>query len=133
MFYRRAHAFAPDEDQASFQAIDRLLTKAGRAAERVALYREALDYRDEAEERLATLHTIAQIEERDLSDDDAAIETYRASLDVDDSDATSLDALTRLYARRGRWRDLADLVRRRAEQAALPEDEAKFRLELGNS
>ncbi len=132
VFYRRAHAFAPDEEQASFDAIDRLLEKAARPADRVALYRSALDYRDEPAPRLATLHTIARIQETDLSSDDDAIETHRAALEVDDSDTTSLEALTRLYARRGRWRDLADLSRKRAEQSALPEDEAKFRLDLGN-
>ncbi len=131
VFYRRAHAFAPDEDQASFDAIDRLLTKAARPADRVELYRSALDYRDEPAQRLETLHTIARIQEMDLSSDDEAIETHRAAIEVDDADGPSLEALTRLYARRGRWRDLADLSRKRAEQSALPEDEAKFRLELG--
>ena len=45
--------------------------------------------------------------------------------------STSLDSSGRLYTRRERWRELADLLRRRAEQSALPDDEAKFRLELG--
>jgi tetratricopeptide (TPR) repeat protein len=130
-FYRRAHAFAPEDDNGSFEAIDRLLRESNRPAERVALYRQALDYRDEPKERLATLHTIALLEEVDLQDDDRAIETHRAALDVDESDTHALEALARLYARRERWRDLADLARRRAEQSALPEDEAKFRLDLG--
>ncbi len=132
VFYRRAHAFAPEEDQASFDAIDRLLKAGGRAADRVALYRSALDYREEPAARLSTLHTIAQIQETDLGEDDEAIETYRAALEVDETDPTSLESLARLYARRGRFRDLADLTRKRAEQSALPEDEAKFRLELGH-
>ena len=54
-----------------------------------------------------------------------------AALEVDDSDRHGLEALGRLYARTERWRDLADLTRRRAEQSALPEDEAKHRIQLG--
>jgi tetratricopeptide (TPR) repeat protein len=130
-YYRRAHAFAPEERDGSFEAIDRLLRESNRPAERVALYRQSLDWRDGAKERLTTLHTIALLEEAELGDDDKAIDTYRAALDVDETDAHSLESLSRLYARRERWRELGELLRRRAEQSALPDDEAKFRLELG--
>jgi tetratricopeptide (TPR) repeat protein len=131
-FYRRALAFAPEESEGVFEAIDRLLRESEKPAERVALYRSALEWQNEPEQRLATLHTIAVIQEAELQDDAGAIETYRSALDVDDTDAHALEALSRLYARNGRFADLAELTRRRAEQAALPEDEARFRLELGN-
>ncbi|MBX3189348.1 MAG: tetratricopeptide repeat protein [Labilithrix sp.] len=131
-FYRRAYAFSPEEEQAAFHAIDRLLAQGSKPAERVALYRDALEYRTAPEERVATLHAIAKIEEEELSDDDAAVATHRSILDVDETDAPALDALARLYTRRERFRDLADLHRRRAEQSALPEEEAKWRLALGN-
>jgi tetratricopeptide (TPR) repeat protein len=130
-FYRRAYAFAPADSGGAFEAIDRLLRETHRSADRVALYKEALEHRTDQADRLTTLHTIALIEEAELHDDDRAIETYRAALDVEESDPHALEALSRLYARRGRFKDLADLTRRRAEQSALPEEEAKFRLELG--
>ncbi|OJY31236.1 MAG: hypothetical protein BGO98_46070 [Myxococcales bacterium 68-20] len=131
-FYRRAYQFAPEDEQQAFRAIDRLLSAAKRPAERVALYRDALEYRTDPVDRVATLHTIAKIEEGEVGDDDAAIVTFRNVLDVDETDATALDALGRLYERRERWRDLADLYRRRAEQSALPEEEARWRLSLAN-
>jgi tetratricopeptide (TPR) repeat protein len=130
VFYRRAYAFDPEAKDGTFQAIDRLLRAAGRPWDRVKHYRESLDYVHDARDRLAALHTIAALEETELKDDAAAIETYRSALDVDEGDYHSLDALSRLYARTDRWRDLADLTRRRAEQSALPEDEARFRMEL---
>jgi tetratricopeptide (TPR) repeat protein len=130
-FYRRAHAFAPEEDDGSFQAIDRLLRESNRPQDRVALYRQALEYRDDPALRLTTLHTIALLEEAEIHDDDAAIETYRAALEIEDADPHALEALARLYTRRERWPDLSELTRRRAEQSALPEDEARYRLELG--
>jgi tetratricopeptide (TPR) repeat protein len=129
-FYRRAYAFDPEATDGTFQAIDRLLGAAGRPRDRVKLYRDSLDYVRDAHDRLAALHTIAALEETELHDDAAAIETYRATLDVDEGDYHALDALSRLYARTERWRDLADLTRRRAEQSALPEDEARFRMDL---
>ncbi|MBX3224301.1 MAG: hypothetical protein KF795_27550 [Labilithrix sp.] len=129
-FYRRAYQFAPEDEQQAFQAIDRLLAAAKRPAERVALYRDALEYRTDVVDRVATLHTIAKIEEEEVGEDDEAIVTFRNILDVDETDATALDALGRLYTRREKWRDLGDLHRRRAEQSALPEEEAKWRLSL---
>jgi tetratricopeptide (TPR) repeat protein len=132
-FYRRAYQYAPEDEQKAFQAIDRLLEQTNRSAERVALYRDALEYRTDPTERVATLHAIAKIEEEQVADDEAAIQTFRSILDVDDTDVAALDALGRLYQRRERWRDLAELQRRRAEHAALPEDEAKWRLALAGT
>jgi tetratricopeptide (TPR) repeat protein len=129
-FYRRAHAFEPEASDGSFEAIDRLLRDAGRSADRVKLYRDALDYKTDPSQRLGALHTIARLQETELSDDGGAIDTYRAALDVDEGDLHTLEALSRLYARGERWRDLADLTRRRAEQSALPEDEASLRMQL---
>ncbi len=130
-FYRRAYAFAPEDNEAAFEAIDRLLREGNRPTERITLYRESLEHRSDPQARLSMLHSIAMLAESELHDDEQAIETYRAALDIDDGDLYALDALSRLYARREKWRDLADLSRRRAEQSALPEDEARFRFELG--
>ncbi len=129
-FYRRAYAFNPEQSGDSFAAIDRLLQGAGRPGARVQLYREALDYKNEPAERLQALHTIARLLEAELGDQSGAIDTYRAALEVDESDVAALGALSGLYARAERWRDLANLARRRAEQSALPEDEARFRMDL---
>jgi tetratricopeptide (TPR) repeat protein len=130
-FYRRAYAFDPEASTGAFEAIDRLLRESNRPRDRVALYKEALDFRNDPKDRLTALHTIALLEDAELHEDAAAIDTYRAALDVDEGDQHALEALARLLARTERWRELADLTRRRAEQSALPEDEAKFRVELG--
>jgi tetratricopeptide (TPR) repeat protein len=129
-FYRRAYAFDPEAKDGTFEAIDRLLRDAGRPRDRVQLFRDSLDYKSDPQERLQALQSIAALEEGELGDDAAAIETYKAALEVEEGDLHALEALARLYARTERWRDLADLTRRRAEQSALPEDEARFRMEL---
>ncbi len=129
-FYRRAYAFDPEGHDGSFEAMDRLLRAHGRARERAALVRESLDYLSDPADRLSALHTIATIEETDLHDPSAAIDTYRACVETDEGDVVALDALARLYAQTERWRELADLTRGRAEDTALPEDEARFRMDL---
>lgn len=115
-FYRRALQFEPDS-RPLFDAIDAILKRAGRHEERVQLYRDALEHRFEPADRLSALHTIASLERQELARPDAAIETYREALEVDDEDGTSLQALTELYRERERWDDLVDLYQRRAEGA----------------
>ena len=127
-WYRRAHEFEP-ESRELFSAIDALLVKEARHAERVALYRASLDYRAD-DDRLDALHTIARLERTELKEPEKAIDTYRAALDVRDSNPKALDALTELYGELGRDRDLADLYLRRAEGAPNGEEAAPYRLAL---
>jgi tetratricopeptide (TPR) repeat protein len=128
LWLRRAHEFEP-ESRELFTAIDALLVKGKRHAERVALYRAALDYRSD-KERLDALHTIAHLERSELKEPEKAIDTYRAALDVDDNDGKALDALTELYGELGKDRDLADLYLRRAETAPNGEQAAPYRIAL---
>lgn len=127
-WYRRAHEFEP-ESRELFSAIDALLVKEKRHAERVALYTASLDFRSD-QDRLEALHTIAKLERVELGQPEKAIATYRAALDVVDTDPPALDALTELYRELGRDRDLADLYLRRAETAANGEEAAPYRLSL---
>ena len=86
MFYRRAYAFDPEQGAVAFEAIDRRCC-AKRAARRTAKSRSTArrstigTSRRTAERRL---HAIARIEETELKDDAAAIDTYRAALDMDE-------------------------------------------------
>jgi tetratricopeptide (TPR) repeat protein len=129
VFYRRALGFEP-ESQSLFAAIDGILVTTARHEERVNLYRDALDHRFDARERLAALHTMAALQKNELGRPDDAIDTYRSVLDVDDNDARALDALTELYRERERWDDLSELYLRRAESSRTPSEGASYRLAL---
>lgn len=127
-WYRRAYEFEPDSEEL-FEAIDGLLSKGDQHAERVELYRGALDYRD-GDARIKALHTVAELQREKLKEPEAAIETYVSALDIDEADETSLDALTELYWQLGKHRELADHYLRRAEMAPDGEQAAPFRLQL---
>ncbi len=128
-FYRRALAFDP-ESRELFDAIDDILERTARHQERVELYRQALDHRFEPQDRLAGLHTIARLLEKELDRKDDAIDTYRSALDVDERDEIALEALSSLYREAERWDDLAELYLRRAELADTTERAAEHRLAL---
>ena len=136
VFYRRAHAFEPDAKDGTFEAIDRLLREAGRAKDRVALYRESLESRSDPRDRLEALHTIARIEEGELSDcADAAIATYTQALEVDEGGPPHpRSALAQLFVpprRAGGAISRTDPspVGAPKSRATLPEDEARFRMD----
>lgn len=129
-FYRRAHQFAPEERADAFEAIDKLLVALKKPKERIALYREALERFDDAEKRFAVLLTIAQIEEADLGDREAAVVSLQAALDVNNADARALDPIGRLYVALERHEELAEHLRHRAELSEDPAEESRFRLDL---
>lgn len=129
VYYQRALAFEP-ESRELFDAIDSLLTKADRPAQRVQLYRDALDHRFEPADRLSILHTIADLERRALNQPEKAIDTYVAALDVEENDAVSLDALTELYREQSRFTELAELYLRRAESEPSLDKASGYRLAL---
>ena len=128
-FLRSAHQFEPESSEL-FAAIDALLVQTIALPSALRCTARPLDYREQAEERIATLHTIAQLERDALADPDRAIDTYRAVLEVDETDRRAQDQLTVLYRERGRFTDLAELYERRAAQATDAAGEASFRLLL---
>lgn len=128
-FYRRALQFEPESDSL-FQAVDALLQKSNLHEERVELYKAGIDNKYEPADRLRYLHTIAGLQRKELGRADDAIETYRQAVEVDETDARALDALTELYTERERHTDLADLYQRRAETASSDEAAARYRLAL---
>lgn len=127
-WFRRAHAFEPESVEL-FDAVDRILSRREAHAERAELYRRGVEYR-EGEARVALYHRLADIEERDLGEPEKAILTYKLAIDQDPSDETSLDRLTVLYRSQSRFTDLAELYRRRADDAETAERGAPHRLAL---
>jgi tetratricopeptide (TPR) repeat protein len=106
--YRRALAFAPQSTEL-LSCIDDLLRDQGSPAERIALYRAALQGAG-ASRRRELLHRIGGIERGDLSDPSAAIATYQLAMADDSDDADAYAALTELYRQTGRWSDLTTLL-----------------------
>ncbi|MCC6526258.1 MAG: tetratricopeptide repeat protein [Polyangiaceae bacterium] len=129
VWYRRAHEFSPDSPEL-FAAIDGLLVKLDRAAERVDLYRASLDHAADDAARVAALHIIAALERDKLGRTDDAIRTLNEICDIEPQNEAALEALTALYRGQQKEDDLADLYLRRAEQASDAASAAPHRLDL---
>ncbi len=128
-YFRQAYDYET-EDRSLFDAIDELLTRLGRPAERVELYQGALAVRTDTAERITLMHSIAELQAVALSNKSAAIETYRDLLSQEPEDKTALDTVSRLYYETERFEDLYDLVLSRAEAAPDQRKAADYRLAL---
>ncbi|MDB4928055.1 MAG: domain protein putative component of TonB system, partial [Myxococcaceae bacterium] len=77
--------------------------------ELLAVLRRKVELAETDEARRALLHKVARIQEEKRDDQAGAVEAYEAILGSG-FDAPSAAALERLYARAGRWDDLANLL-----------------------
>ena len=82
-------------------------------------------------ERKALLYRAAQIEEEVLSDNEAAVATFRSVLAIDDVDLPAMEALERLYIRLERWEPLKDIYAKKAELADDPSEKTRMLYVLG--
>ncbi|HEY7956264.1 MAG TPA: tetratricopeptide repeat protein, partial [Polyangia bacterium] len=117
--YRRLLQIDPG-DEVAFVNLEKLLTGARRFSDLIETYREAAEATLDADRRKQLTFKQAAIEEEELHDPEAAVELFRAVLDLDGDDARALGALDRLYTGGKRWHDLVELLLRRLERADGP-------------
>ncbi|MBI5513785.1 MAG: hypothetical protein HY909_08450, partial [Deltaproteobacteria bacterium] len=129
-YYRRALAFDPGRAEV-FDAFEALLTRERAWPELLELYRDAADRAADVDARKAYLFKIADIDESAQGDLPKAIEDYRAILEVDPGDARAVERLDALLVRTAAWRDLAELLERRVNDAVDSEERAGLRFRLG--
>jgi len=109
--YRRGLVY-DSESPELLERVDELLQEQGTPAERIAMYRAALEKQPPPPRRRHLMHTIAVIQRRDLHDAAAAVTTYEAALAEDASDGDAVAALAELYAETARWDTLLALLER---------------------
>jgi tetratricopeptide (TPR) repeat protein len=120
--YRRALVYDAESPEL-LGRVDELLQEQGTAAERIAIYRSALEKNPAPARRRTLMHTVASIERRDLNDPAAAIATYEVAVADDAADRDAVAALAELYAETEQWDTLLALLER--SLATASEDDAR--------
>ncbi|HJL30624.1 MAG TPA: hypothetical protein RMI62_16220, partial [Polyangiaceae bacterium LLY-WYZ-15_(1-7)] len=95
--------------------LDRLYRSEGRTRDLRKLKVHRLQHVDDADERLAILRELAQLEEDVLDDAEGAAARYRTILEIEPTDPEALEALDRLLTQGERWEELAEVLKRRRE------------------
>ena len=127
--YRAVCDQEPDNLRA-LEALEQLYRKVGRSSELLTIYQQRVELTHDPEQRKSILYQVAALYNRDLDQPERAIETYRAVLAEDATDATALEALDALYASSERWEEYTDVLRLRiASESSEPQLlDLKYRL-----
>ncbi|HUH00576.1 MAG TPA: tetratricopeptide repeat protein [Kofleriaceae bacterium] len=110
-----------DEEPAALESLDRLYSAEKLPAELVSVLQRRADAASTEAARVALLHRIADLQERELRNPTEAIAAYRAVLNVADADGAALDALERLYRGEEDWSELSSILLRRIELTTDPD------------
>ena len=101
-------------DEDALRALEQLFRKAGRWAELVAVLQLRLEAQGDPDERAAYHNQMGQILEEQLQQAERAVASYRNALRERDDDETALAALERIFTREAQWRELIEVLTRRA-------------------
>lgn len=110
-FYRRIIALDPTSS-AAMSSLEGIYTATRRWDDLAEVLRRRLEVEKDDQARLTTFRALARLQEEQLSDLDAAVQTYGAVLDLASDDAVALDALARIHRNRGNWSALATVLDR---------------------
>ncbi len=119
-------------DTEATAVLDRLYRGHERYTDLRDLYKHRLSHATADQERHDLLRELATVEEEMLGDAESAAERYRAILDIYPKDSAALVALDRLATEASRWKELADIVRRRRELSGDDAERAALTLRLGD-
>ncbi|WP_176062964.1 tetratricopeptide repeat protein [Anaeromyxobacter diazotrophicus] len=129
-FITWCRAFGDDPaDADAVAAIQRLAAETGAFDELAAVYEQVAD---EAKglARAKLLLQLGRVKDRRLDDADGAEAAFRRALEVDPASPEALDALTELFTRRGRVKDLVIALEQKLEAAAGLEEKKATLLEM---
>ena len=129
--YQRALALCPDFVP-SLVALGRFFRANQRWRDLIAMHRREGEVAETQAEQAAVLFQIAEIEHRELRDQDAAERSYRECLELAPGFWPAWHALEQLLADRRDWEGLAGVMEHRARQRTAPIERAHAFLALGD-
>lgn len=103
------------------QELGRLYHQAERFEDLAKLFEAEIELDEDPASRQLKLLKLAEISEKHLADDEAALALYQRALELEDSDPAIQEEILRLYEKMGRWKDYAE---RLFEMAEATQDEA---------
>ena len=119
-------ALEVDADGGTFASLVELYRNGGDWAQVASTLIRWRDLSDDGAERARLQAEVAQVHERELSDDEAAIEGYRMALEFDPTHRDALGALERLYTKLDRPAELLAVYERQLEVTGDSRERAKI-------
>ena len=111
--------------------VERLAQETSGWAELVAAYEASYAKFSDKSQALPLMKVVARVQESQLGEIDKALESNRAIADLDASDEEALDAMERLQAAKGDYRELLDIYGRKLELALDPQARTDIQFKIG--
>jgi golgin subfamily B member 1 len=111
--------------------VERLAQETGGWPELVDAYTSAYTKFADPVDALPLMTVVARVQEQELGEIDKAVETNNAILEVDESNATALAALERLYLGRQEYEPLLDIYRRKLDLTLEGEARTQIQYKIG--
>lgn len=118
------------DDAAAIGMVSKILRREKRWGELIAIFARARDLAADEAGRVDWQLQMAVLQENELGDDEAAVDSYRAVLGADDSNVAALAGLERLYTKLDRFAELNRVYERQISLAADPREKVRV---LGKS
>ncbi|HET9596897.1 MAG TPA: tetratricopeptide repeat protein, partial [Anaeromyxobacteraceae bacterium] len=129
-FVTLCRAFAEDPTHAGVAASVARLAEETEAWDELAAVYEQVAEEAKGLARARLLLALGRVQDRRLDDADAAETSFRRALEVDPASPEALDALTELFTRRGRVKDLVIALEQKLEAAAGLDEKKATLLEM---
>lgn len=119
-------------DETASMALDRLYRTTGDSASLRDLLRARAERGTNDDERFAIFAELARLEENAFKNDAAAVDAYRAMLEIRPGDAELLSSLERFATKAEKWDEVVELVTQRIDGARSENERFELELHLAN-
>ena len=120
----------PSND-AALTGLERLYRNMQRWENLIATYERHVSATPDRAEKTAIFKAMGETYAHELDDDDRAVDAYLNVLDLDEDNMDALDALTRLYDKRGEHSSALDMMEKIARLSNDPEQQVDLRFRMG--
>ena len=120
----------PEQSEALVQ-LERIYQALERPLDLLSVFEQRIEYSYDLPERKELLYRCADVALNTLQDDERGIGYLEQILEVDDTEATALDALESLLESKERWDDLIGVLERKVSLALEADDILRIRLRIG--
>jgi tetratricopeptide (TPR) repeat protein len=121
---------APMHENA-LMGLERLYRRMQKWSELVDTYQRHIDATPERAEKIRCFKAVGEVHSAELDDVDRAIDSYLAVLDINDNDQEALEALNKLYAKRGDHSSAIEMMEKLGRLVADPAQRVDLEFRIG--
>ncbi|MCB9531627.1 MAG: tetratricopeptide repeat protein [Myxococcales bacterium] len=118
-YYERALTIDPEHEPA-LAALEGVFTASESWASLIGVLKRRVNLTYDVRDQVACHKRIGKLFEEQLDDPTEAVESYKMVVRLDDTDVEALSALERIYESSGQWRELVEVLGRKAESTYEP-------------